>query len=198
MMVAWVVCMFTWAGNNVSLTKIKKQNEGYQTWSAVFAEQQKLASGKVIDLKGVIRFARPTKMWMDYSVPDTDLLIINGADFYMARGGRTSLFNTEKNKRMRQLSATLLYCMMGDVEELATMVDAEVNVTENDTLFTVVLAARRKQVRGYSRIILSYDKRSSLLCRMQMDEFGGGSSVYVLSEHKTNEVFSPEVFDIPK
>ncbi len=186
------------AGSNAGLDKIKQQNEGYQTWSATFTEQQTLASGKVINLNGMLYFNRSEQMSMHYKQPATDMLIINGHDFYMARGSRKNLFNTEKNKRMLALSTTLLNSLMGNIEALAVMNDAELGVTENDSLVTVILTSRRKQIRGYSRIILSYDKKSSLLCRMQMDEYGGSSTVYTLTGHTVNEVISPDKFKIPQ
>lgn len=188
----------TLVAQDATLSKIKQQNEGYKTITGLFKQTITQTTGKVTEKNGQIYFERTDKMSMHYEDPVTDLLVINGDQFYMARGKRKNLFNTEKNKRMAELSNTLLCSMMGNLEELAKENEAELNVKVEANHYVVILTAQKKQARGYKQIILSYDKKSSMLCQMQMDEWNGNSTLYVMSGHKANKQINEALFAIPE
>ena len=136
-------------------------------------------------------------MAQHYKAPSSDLLIINGNNFYFVRGKKTNKFNTEKNKTMHNLRNTLLYCVHGKPAVLAAENGAEITTEKNAKGYEVVLISSKKIPKGYAKIILTYDLKSKLLIRMQMDEYNGNTTLYEMSDLETNVGIDSKVFDMP-
>jgi outer membrane lipoprotein-sorting protein len=116
----------------------------------------------------------------------------------MIRGKKTNKFNTEKNKPMRSLRNTLLYCVHGKPMLLATENGAEITAEKKANEYEVVLVSTKKTPRGYAKIVLTYDLKSKLLTKMRMDEYNGNSTLYEMNNLKTNGNIDAKVFDIPE
>ena len=186
------------AQNNV-LTEIEKANAAYKVITGDFVRTQtNVAKGTSEKAEGSLYIAGEDQMAQHYKSPSTDLLIINGDDFYMIRGKKTNKFNTEKNKTMRSLRNTLLYCVHGKPATLAAENGAEITAEKKAKGYEVVLTSTKKTPRGYAKIVLTYDLKSKLLTKMQMDEYNGNSTLYEMSNLKTNGNVDSEVFDIPE
>ena len=74
-----------------------------------FSQQRHtVALDKVDNLEGELFYSATDRMSMHYSNPQTDLLVINGDQFYMASGKRKNLFNLTQNATMRSLAHLLV------------------------------------------------------------------------------------------
>ena len=181
------------------LTQIEKGNAAITTIEGKFAQTKIIAAnGKEIKSEGTIYLSDSDKMAMHYDAPSTDLLIINENHFYMIRGKKKNNFNTEKNKAMRSLRNTLLYCLHGQPALLAKENNAEIAVKQEGTSTIVTLTSQKKTPRGYEKIILHYNTQSHILTRMEMVEWGGNSTIYEMSELKTNGNIDTTVYVIPE
>lgn len=186
------------AQNNI-LTEIEKANAAYKSVTGAFTRTQvNAAKGTSEKVDGDLYIAGENQMAQHYKAPSADLLIIDGNVFYMIRGKKTNKFNTEKNKTMRSLRNTLLYCVHGKPAVLAAENGAEITVEKKSGGYEVVLVSTKKTPRGYAKIVLIYDLKSKLLTRMQMDEFNGNSTLYEMSGLKINGNIDSKVFDIPR
>lgn len=186
------------AQNNI-LTEIEKANAAYKSVTGSFTRTQvNAAKGTSEKVDGDLYIAGENQMAQHYKAPSADLLIIDGDVFYMIRGKKTNKFNTEKNKTMRSLRNTLLYCVHGKPAVLAAENGAEITVEKKSGGYEVVLVSTKKTPRGYAKIVLIYDLKSKLLTRMQMDEFNGNSTLYEMSGLKINGNIDSKVFDIPR
>ena len=186
------------AQNNV-LAEIEKANAAYKVITGDFVRTQtNVAKGTSVKADGTLYIAGEDQMAQHYKAPSTDLLIINGDDFYMIRGKKTNKFNTEKNKTMRSLRNTLLYCVHGKPAALAAENGAEITAEKKAKGYEVVLTSTKKTPRGYAKIVLTYDLKSKLLTKMQLDEYNGNSTLYEMSGLKTNGDVDAKVFDIPE
>ena len=136
-------------------------------------------------------------MAQHYQAPTADVLIINGSDFYMVRGKKKNKFNTAKNKTMRSLRNTLLYCVHGKPAALAAENGAEITAVQKSDGYEVTLVSTKKTARGYAKIVLLYDLKTKLLTRMQMNEYNGNSTLYQLSGLRTNQPIDASVYVIP-
>ena len=185
------------AQNNV-LTEIEKANAAYQSVTGAFTRTQVNAvKGTSVKADGDLYIVGEDRMAQHYKAPSTDLLIINGNDFFMVRGKKTNKFNTEKNKTMRNLRNTLLYCVHGKPAILATENGAEISAEKKAKGYEVVLVSTKKTPRGYAKIVLIYDLKTKLLTKMQMDEYNGNSTLYEMSGLKVNGKVDNAVFKIP-
>ena len=186
------------AQNNV-LAEIENANTAYKVITGDFVRTQtNVTKGTSIKAGGTLYIVGEDQMAQYYKAPSTDLLIINGNDFYMIRGKKTNKFNTEKNKPMRSLRNTLLYCVHGKPMLLATENGAEITAEKKANEYEVVLVSTKKTPRGYAKIVLTYDLKSKLLTKMRMDEYNGNSTLYEMNALKTNGNIDVEVFDIPE
>ena len=196
------LCLFistTIGAQNNILTEIEKANAAYKTVEGTFTRTQtNAAKGTTTTDQGVLFLSGEDQMAQHYNAPCNDVLIINGDDFYMVRGKKTNKFNTAKNKTMRGLRNTLLYCVHGKPSVLATENGAEITAEKKGKGYEIVLVSTKKTPRGYAKIVLIYDLKSKLLTTMQMDEYNGNSTLYEMSGLKTNGNIDTQVFVIPE
>ncbi len=191
--------LFSQAQDQTILQSIRQANKKITGIEARFTQTQTSAAKKKSETsEGTLYLTGQDKMAMLYKAPSSDLLVINGDNFYMRRGKRSKLYNTAKNATMKRLSGTLLHCLHGTPLELVKLTDSDLSTTKDKNHYIVTLTAKKKQVRGYAKIILHYDIKSKLLVRMQMDEYNGNSTVYAMSGSKTNGNIKTEVFNIPE
>ena len=116
----------------------------------------------------------------------------------MIRGKKKNRFNTAKNKMMRGLRNTLLYCVHGRPAVLAQENGAEITAVKKANGYEVVLTSTKKTPRGYAKIVLLYDLKTKLLTRMQMDEYNGNSTLYEMNGLKTNQPIDASMYAIPE
>lgn len=196
------LCMFVstmLCAQNDMLVEIEKANAAYKTIEGSFVRTQtNAAKGTSVKADGVLYISGENLMAQHYQAPSTDLLIINGDDFFMIRGKKKNKFDTAKNKTMRGLRNTLLYCIHGKPGALAAENGAEISVEKKSKGYEVTLVSAKKTPRGYAKIVLMYDLKSKLLTQMQMDEFNGNSTLYEMTQLKSNGQIDEKVFDIPE
>lgn len=198
--IVMLLCTWTYAQNEqTTLALIEKANAEINQIESQFTQTKTIAANeKKIKSSGTLYIKDDDKMAMHYHAPATDLLIINGEQFYMIRGKKKNRFNTGKNKAMRSLRNTLLYCVHGKPALLAQENNATLTVNTDNEGYTVILTSQKKTPRGYEKIILNYDAKSKLLTRMQMDEWNGNSTLYEMSRINTNGNIAPKQFEIPQ
>lgn len=185
--------------NQATLAQIEKANAAISNITGTFAQTKTIAAnGKQIKSDGTLYIADADKMAMHYNAPSTDLLVINGNRFYMIRGKKKNNFNTDKNKAMRSLRNTLLYCVHGKPAQLAAENEADITVSQDASGHIVTLTSKKKTPRGYERIVLHYDAKSLLLDRMEMIEWGGNATLYEMAGLKTGTAIDSKVFDLPE
>ena len=200
--ILFVICLFistAIGAQNSILTEIEKANAAYKTVEGTFTRTQtNKAKGTTEADKGILYLSGEDQMAQHYQAPSADVLIINGDDFYMVRGKKTNKFNTAKNKTMRGLRNTLLYCLHGKPGALAAENGAEITAEKKAKGYEVVLVSAKKTPRGYAKIVLMYDLKNKTLTSMQMDEYNGNSTLYEMSGVKTNGKVDAKVFEIPE
>ena len=151
---------------------------GAQDLSCTFTQKKTLkAVHKVIPGSGTVTFTAPDQLSMMYDEPQGEYLIIDGNQFKNAVKGKAITVDTSKNAYMRNLRNTLLNCITGNYEAAAKENDANLVVEEKGGIKTVTILARKQAVKGYSRIIMDYDKKGRPV-RMVLDEFTGIETEY--------------------
>lgn len=163
-----------------------------------FSQQRHtVALNKVDNLEGELYYSATDRMSMHYSNPQTDLLVINGDQFYMASGKRKNLFNLTQNATMRSLAHLLLNSMHGDVEAIATETGAQIEYTSDAQYHIFTLTKTKREVKGYRRVVLKYAKTDLLLHYMLLEEHSGNYNTYTLTSH-TLQPSTPDKYFIPK
>lgn len=163
-----------------------------------FSQQRHtVALNKVDNLEGELYYSATDRMSMHYSNPQTDLLVINGDQFYIASGKRKNHFNLTQNATMRSLAHLLLNSMHGDVEAIATETGAQIEYTSDTQHHIFTLTKTKREVKGYRRVVLKYAKTDLLLHYMLLEEHSGNYNTYTLTSH-TLQPPTPDKYLIPK
>ena len=153
-----------------------------QTIEADFTQTRNIAaSGKTIEKAGHMKLVYPDQLDMNYSKPDGEYFIIHGHEMSMNMDGKKNKVDTNKNKRTQTFAQTLLNCIKGDWEKAAADNDTDTAVKEEGGNKIITLTAKKKAPRGYARIELTYNKTDGLLRKMILEEFGGVTNTYVIS-----------------
>ena len=159
-------------------------------------EQKKVigASGRVVKSSGTLYFSDKSFLAMVYDDPSGDLLIINGNSLKMIRGGKTAIYDTSKNTRMRSLKTILLNCIGGTPAVAAKETDTTFRLTEINDGYVVTLEAAEGQTMGYSLITLAYRRSDGMLVQMKMTEATGITTTYVISDITTGASVDSSVY----
>ncbi len=180
------------------LEKIESENAKMTTIEADFSQTRTLpATGKEIHYEGKLDFSSPTRMYMDYSIPEDDVFLINGKRLYMVRDGKKALYDTDKNTLMWSLSNTLCCCVRGLLTTLAEDNNAEIEATEKGGVYHVELTAREKSTKGYSKIVVEYDKSNLVITLLDLVEFSGVSNLYEMTNIRRNILINNEIYNVP-
>lgn len=187
------------ASNDEILDKIEKANASLPAAQSHFDHSRFIkASGKTINMEGVMYFVPPEKLRMQYTTPPTDLMMINTNIMYIRRNSDIgTVFNTDKNQMMAVLRNSLLYSIRGKMRDVAKENDGAITVTEEAKNYVVTVSAKKKAPRGYSRITVTFRKSDCLPVVMVMEDFSGMINTYTMSDIITKKP-ADSVFDIPK
>ncbi len=180
------------------LEKIETENAKMTTIEADFSQTRTLpATGKEIHYEGLLDFSSPSRMLMVYSIPEEDIFLINGKRLYMVRDGKKALYDTDKNPLMWSLSNTLCSCVTGKLTALAEDNNADIEATEKGGVYHVELTAREKGTKGYSKIVVEYDKSSLVITLLDLVEFSGVSNLYEMTNIRRNILLNNEIYNVP-
>lgn len=158
-----------------------------QTIEANFTQTRNIAaSGKTIEKAGHMKLVYPDQLDMNYSKPDGEYFTIHGNEMSMNMDGKKNKVDTDKNKRTHTFAQTLLNCIKGDWEKAAADNNTDTAVKEEGDDKIVTLTAKKKAPRGYARIELTYSKATGMLNKMVLEEFGGVTNTYVMTNVTKN------------
>ena len=155
------------------------------------------AAGTTEKDSGKIYYSAPGSLALHYDAPSTNLVVIDGTAVFIRQAGKERRFDTTKNAPMRGMSATLLNCVKGDTQKVADENDADIQVQKFARSTDVTITARKKAVRGYSRIELSYRKSDGLLQYMKLTEFSGAVNEYKMTGLLQSAALPADAFTIP-
>lgn len=158
---------------------------GAQNFSGTFEQVKTLkVSKKTIKSAGDITFTAPDQLVMMYSNPEGDYFIIDGSQVRMDMRGVQAEIDSKTNKTVALQRNALLYSCTGEYEKIAQEMDATCTVTAGKNGGKhVELKVKKPSPKGYSGVILDYDKAGTLQL-MTLEEFGGISTDYKLNVRK--------------
>ena len=154
---------------------------GAQNFSGTFDQVKTLkVSQKTIKSAGEITFTAPDQLAMIYSQPQGDYFIIDGSLIRMDMRGVQADIDTKTNKSVALQRNALIYSCTGQYDKIAQEMDADCTVTAGSNGGKhVVLKVRKPSPKGYSGVILDYDKAGQLQ-KLVLEEFGGIATDYIL------------------
>lgn len=190
-------CGLMFGNNDALIQKIQNTNGGHKSASCPFTQSKHLKMmEKSVDSKGTL-YVMNDKMSMIYSEPAGDFLVINGDKFVMNVRGRLIEHNVKEGSPMRILRNTLLLCMKCDIKAIAAETKSEISYNGDGKYHEFTITRKEKVTRGYSKVILSLDKKDLSLKIMNMEEPNGNYTIYELGKTIYNSEINQDVFLVP-
>lgn len=180
-------------------SKIENLNASVTSIEASFNQEKTMAAtGKIIKSNGRLYYESVGNLAMLYDTPAGDKLIITGSKLHMSKGEKSNTYDTNKNAPMRSLSSTLLNCIRGKVEQVSVENKANLIFSQSSSAFIVTVKAKEKAPKGYSEIVIHYNKSTGIMEYMKMVEFNGNVTEYSVGSVKKNVNIPSSVYIYPQ
>lgn len=141
-----------------------------------FAECRMFPGKDKVDLTGDLVFKPDTFLSMIYT--NKEKFIIDGNKMVIIRDGQNQVLDLTKNIMMRGLSHALLYSFQGKLPLLAKEQSIDITAAKDGKDYVVTLIAKKKMVKGISRLTVKYNQVTGAIKDMLMEEFGGNRTYY--------------------
>lgn len=186
--------------NNTALT-VKKNNEQIKSFSTKFTElQYSRSSRQSFDMYGKLYFDAIGRLAMIYNDPEDDYIIIDGSTFSAKHNGKKNSFQADKQNTMSEFSDCMLHAMSGDIPTIEQTLGMDVRSKVDNQYYNFTLLrqnTKRLKKHQIKRLTLRYDKRTSALVYMTIEEASGNTTTYALQHPQINATIPDNVF-IPK
>lgn len=136
------------------------------------------ADSEVMTLTGKLNYKADNYLCLNYD--NGELFLVDGNKMVIDQNGQRAEFDLSKNIMMRSLSHVLLYSMQGKLDDLAVEQKCDIKKESIKGQQVVTLTAKKRGVKGYGMIVVSYDEKTKSIRNMRMDEFTGASTFYEL------------------
>ena len=138
------------------------------------------ATGKTVRSEGIMHYTAPDQFRLNYLTPKGDYIILDG-DMFRSKAGHQSMdIDTHKNPALRGFRNTVLACVFGNYDALAKKAGAALDVKETAQGKTVTITSPETASRGYSSVIVEYDRESRPV-RLVLKEFSGNMTEYLFA-----------------
>lgn len=154
-----------------------------QTIEADFTQTRVMkVSGKTTEKTGHLTFDGNDRLEMLYTNPENEYFIIDGMTVKINLDGKKAELDAEKVKMVQLQRATLLNCISGNWEQAAQDNEADLTVTEEDGIRTVLIKAKGKVPRGgYAFVELTYQLSNNQMTKMVLEDALGIKNTYIIN-----------------
>lgn len=180
------------ASNDATLAKIASGNQKVNSLIINFSQTKVLANKQSQSLNGVLYYTNEGKMAMNYEKPAGDRFVISGNKVMHIKSGKRKTFDMAKTASVKSLANSLLWALSGQVQKVADANNADIAVEESSDNYTVTLTARKRQVKGYAKLVLIYSKKNGLLQSLSMEEFNHVVNTYSMQSVKSNTAIADQ------
>ncbi len=143
-----------------------------------FTEERRRKGMETQNLAGELVFDPSGTLSMTYSTPQGDYFNVTDGFILMKNYGVESKFDLSRNKPMKSLGSLLISSFAGKLQDFAAGNSCTIDAEKTAKSVRITVTATRKAVKGYSKVVVDYDSRTSLLMSMLMEEFDGSVTVY--------------------
>lgn len=145
--------------------------------------------------RGKFYFKKAQNICLEYSVPQGNVIIMNGTKFKMVANGKTTVVGMKSNPMMRQLGGMLSACMTGNLSLFGK--ESVTEYYESSSHYTVVVTPTSSRVKSHMKqIILQFDKKDMTLSMMKMLENDTDYTLYEFKNKKLNTEIDESKFAI--
>lgn len=154
----------------------------------------KMLGDKMVS-NGKMYYQQSNKLHWEYTTPYSYTFILNSDKVLLKKGTRKDVIDVNKNKVFKEIARIMMSSMVGTC--LTEKKDFSVSVVESDLSYTATLIPQKKEMKQmYTKIVLTFTKKTSMISRVVMYEKNGDNTEIVLKNVVTNKTINQSYFAI--
>lgn len=179
-----------------AIGEICKASERISTVHADFIQtkRMKMLSDAMVS-KGKMWCTQPNFLRWEYQSPQTSSFILNNGKVLLSKGQHDHIINVGRNKMLRQIIRLMIPNGLGKC--LTEEKDFQVSIQSENAQHILTLLPQSKELKQlFTRLVLNYDRKQSVVTKIKMYEKGGDSSVIELTNIKTNQTIDESTYSL--
>ena len=181
-----------------AINEICQASEHISTMQADFTQtrKMKMLSNAMIS-QGTMCCTQPNFLRWEYQSPQTSLFILNNGKVLLSKGKRDRVVSINRSKMFRQMTRLMMPDGLGKC--LTEEKDFKVSVESKATQHILTLLPQSKELKQlFTRLILYYDRKQSVVTKVEMYEKSGDNSIIELANIKTNQTINESIYSLDK
>ena len=179
-----------------AIDEISKASQAVSTVQADFTQTKRLKMlNDAMVSKGRMWCTQPNRLRWEYTTPYASLFILNDNKVLFRNSKHSNTLNANRHKRIREMIRIMIPSNLGKVLQEKKDFHTTTETTDNQHILTLT-PQNRELKQMFSRIVLYYDRKQSVVTQIEMYEKSGDSTTIQLSSIKKNIVINPSVFTL--
>lgn len=179
-----------------AIQQISRAAAAMKTMQADFVQTKHLRMlGEKMVSRGRMCYQQSDRLRWEYTKPYAYTFILNGNSVMMSKGGRRDVVDVNRNKVFREIARMMMSSVVGTC--LTDSKNFKVSMTVDKQTYTATLLPQKKDVKAmFTRIVLVFNRRTSVVSKVTMHEKNGDRTEITLDNVRTGAAVSPTEFTI--
>ncbi|MBO5233225.1 MAG: outer membrane lipoprotein carrier protein LolA [Prevotella sp.] len=179
-----------------AIERISRSAAAMKSMQADFVQTKHLKMlGEKMVSTGRMRYRQSDKLRWEYTSPYAYTFILNGNSVLMKKGNRSDVVDVNRNKMFREIARIMMSSVVGDC--LTDKKSFKVSMTTARNTCTATLIPQKKELKAvFTRIVLTFDSRTSMVTKVTMYEKNGDRTEIVLKNAKANTAINAAEFAV--
>ena len=145
--------------------------------------------------KGLMYCSQPSKLKWEYLSPYTYTFILNENQVLLKKGNRNDIIDVNQNKMFKEIARIMMNSVLGKC--LTDKKDFKVSLSNQKNYYIATLLPQKKEMKQtFTKIILHYNRESSMIVKVDMHERNGDSTIIELINIQKNIPIESSVYEI--
>jgi outer membrane lipoprotein-sorting protein len=144
---------------------------------------------------GKFYYRASDKISLNYAMPLSYLIVINGNKIKIESNGNKNVMNLKDNKQLKEMHSVLIACMTGNFSGISN--DYRMDFFEDEQSFLITIEPTSESVKKY---IIQYDiylnKKDQSVNKLHISEPEGDYTEYHFSNKKINTLNDDSLFKL--
>lgn len=179
-----------------AIQQISRAAAAMKTMQADFVQTKHLRMlGEKMVSRGRMCYQQSDRLRWEYTKPYAYTFILNGNSVMMSKGGRRDVVDVNRNKVFREIARMMMSSVVGTC--LTDSRNFKVSMTVDKQTYTATLLPQKKDMKAmFTRIVLVFNRRTSVVSKVTMYEKNGDRTEITLDNVRTGAAVSPTEFTI--
>ena len=179
-----------------AIQQVSRAAAAIKTMQADFVQTKHLRMlGDKMVSRGRMCYQQSDRLRWEYTKPYAYTFILNGNSVMMSKGGHRDVVDVNRNKVFREIARMMMSSVVGTC--LTDSRNFKVSMTVDKQTYTATLLPQKKDVKAmFTRIVLVFNRRTSVVSKVTMYEKNGDRTEITLDNVRTGAAVSPTEFTI--